>query len=238
MKSQQLLAGLILIVSTSLCYASVYVGGEAGYQNMQMTVTKNSAAAVGGATILDGTDNFHLREVPVDIFIGYAYNTTSSWYLAAEASVDVNHNPITLGTVSTINGVTNDQRIRAVTRYDYHIDVLPGWYLCRGTLLYLRAGYAAAQFRQVPVDSSNNPPPFLASINQQRYLHGFNAGIGLQALVTKNWYYRVQYNHTWYQSFTAHRNDSVVNASARYQFSADKATVALVYEWDGDGFLL
>src|SRR5690606_31263710 len=154
----------------------------------------NSVAVGSGAFRGSFSEASHLRALTVPIYLGYRLNFTDAFSLAAEASFDLSQNRQQEEIYYPATTAITFTSIERTLRHAYRFDLIPSYQLCSGTYLYLRAGYAGAQFyaRNTGIGSDPAVFPSMAIVYN---LKGYDIGGGMQSQLYNQWFYRVQYIH-------------------------------------------
>ncbi|MHB1949189.1 MAG: outer membrane protein, partial [Gammaproteobacteria bacterium] len=128
----------------------------------------------------------------------------------------------TLGDASTNTSDVDGggTHIRIGTRYDFGISLLPGMLLNEHTLGYLRIGADATRFNTLVRD-----PSLLAQSSQAKTKTGLELGFGLETSIWCKLNLRLEYLHTYYQTYYTSVN--------RYKIhpSSDRINLGLIYNF-------
>ncbi len=220
----------ITLMPLALADNTYYLGVQTGYQVAKLNIDSMTTSAVNGATLLNNSNNINLRKVPVQFYVGMGHYFNNPWYLGLEGLFDINNHLQIDGPVISLPGTnTVDFRVKRRLRYQYRIDVMPGYKICNGVLAFIHVGYDAAQFDSIPFSLANDPAPNLPSRLFNKWLHGYDIGVGLDTQFWNHLNLRIEYTHQQFKSFSTQLINNVINARQHFKISADEMTIGLEY---------
>jgi len=110
-----------------------------------------------------------------------------------------------------------------------------GWLANPSTLWYLTAGYTEAQF-----DNFNSYPIFADDQRGDQTFSGYFVGAGLDTRLTGNWFLRLEYRYSQFDSetvFSGNASDSIVGVDSRIDVEPSMHTARLVLTYKlGGGY--
>lgn len=193
-----------------------YLGALAGYDAFRLhqsfSDADNSFSMTGSLTGWTG-----------GLFAGYGQYFQNYYYLGGEILANYNGQNQTVMSASDNDGDNNSQRAKAEGTFG--IAILPGLKLQDTVLGYLRLGYNWTRFNS-SYSSFDAGDGSTVSVSSNKTEGGFDAGIGLEALLTDNWSMRTEYNHVWYNSANL---ISPPAGSANTEISDNQFNVGFVY---------
>lgn len=169
----------------------IYVGVQGGYDayrvRQSLTSVIGTSSTVNSATGWVGGLNF-----------GYGQNINEWLYLGGELLA--NYDGSSTRTMS-FNDNDGDLFLNKVQpKGTVGLSFLPGLRLNNASLGYLRLGYDWTRFYASATAADAGGASTTA--NKTTTQGGWDFGLGLETLVSKNWSVRTEYNHVWYNSFS------------------------------------
>lgn len=190
-KFQVTLAGALMLGISAAATAaspSLYLGGQLGYQNIEMEQTAESFG-------YNSTTDYSGKGLAGGVFAGMKFDITPEFYLAPE---------INLGYSSADGGVTNDYGsgytsfIEVEAKKTYGLAALAGYSITDSTDVYGRLGYQWTEFEATA--GFTDPIYGNASESESKTFGGVRVGVGAQTAVAENLALRVDWSYTDYSS--------------------------------------
>jgi len=214
-------------------YAGAGVGGSflSAHEFTNTTATVSTGTGVGATSAsVPFSSNRSLRKNSVmgSLYLGYG----SVWdpvYLGLEASLKFSHgkmrnNDTAQGVVAPA-GVTTTVTLTKTTQtkfrpVEFALDIRPGVFITKGTLLYARVGAAWNRFRAFTSTNVTTTTPSLAIAPQNQTLvqharkrAGLRLGLGLEQEICENWVVRGDYVYTHFRKLNLHPNTLTATAA-------------------------
>jgi len=222
-------AGALLLVSSSLCFAGdFYVGGGLGpeFADFRQDSTVQSKGGVAGTFYVKNQSHLAAKGIFGTVFAGYGevFSTErQDFYLAGEVNFNLSTANLTSYNKEFINMTFSKSDYRV--QRSLGISLLPGILLTDTTLLYGRVGFSEGKFRVATTDPSLR--------KSSKYYNGFRYGFGLGQGVTEDWAIRVEYSDVAYRNVEMLTRDpiSAVTKGTTISPQTSQTEFSLVYSF-------
>ncbi|MEA9602501.1 outer membrane beta-barrel protein [Polynucleobacter sp. MG-28-Ekke-A2] len=194
MKKNLLVAALLTTITTiATAQTNPFEGPSVGV----------SVSSVGGTTDISGTSsgNAGQQSIIPTVDVGYAFGITKEIALGLTGTYDL---------ADTKGGTAGDANL--VGKKHYSINLKPGYVLGTSTMIYALVGYNR-------MSGTMNYNGYTGTSN----LNGIGYGLGIEALLSKNIYARIEGQQVKYSSSTM--------SGVTYKPSATLATLGLGYKF-------
>lgn len=220
--------GILSIVLSNLCFASVYVGGALGPEGATFSqrahVVGQNPNATSGVFDVRATNHFSGTGVFGSIFGGYDWRFTP-YYIGLEIN----------GNLSSVEyDLTNDEYIHHNFGKTYFtiknnegISLLPGIFLAENTLVYGRIAYANGHLKIF-----EGADPSIQSLTQN--LNGIRYGVGIRQAMSPQWALMMDYSQINYEHVKSHTFDpfGVVTKDTKITPSTAQIAFGVIYHFD------
>lgn len=162
--------------------------------------------------------------------LGYGTVMDNNFYIGVEGHGTYHDLGFTRSAPFRILGANATVSTRVSMDWDWGVDLMPGYVWNSNVLLFGKIGYRGADFN-LRTSSANgfdvNNVARNFNFSRDRYLNGFNLGLGVKYSFNTNWSAWIEYDYTW---FSTANNTAIFglplfqvnhtfenNAKARYQ---------------------
>jgi len=174
-----------------------YVGAQVGYDMYRIKNDADFIDFFGNEFSIDPTVS--ANGWAGGLFVGYG-KYWDTFYLGGEifangsgAKADWD------GTFTDIFGNTFDIDTDVKIKSEYGVSLLPGYKVNNNSLVYVRVGYNWARIdADVDATSTFFPFTFTDSGDNNKTLHGWSGGLGIETLIVDNFSVRTEYTYTKY----------------------------------------
>lgn len=179
------------------------------------------------------------------LFAGYGHYF-DMFYLGAELNANASNADTSFSrSVTTFVGTPiqafSSYNVNVKARTSYGVALLPGIKLNDSSLLYVRLGYLRSNFKIS--ENFTNPisifvPPFLVSGSSNKWVNGFNYGVGIETAIAEQVSIRGEFDHTQFNSRTISHTfvnqpfvGDVVTTSTSIKPSNNEFMLSLLYHF-------
>lgn len=215
-----------------------YIGAGVGYDSGRVHQRSDTSLTDITGPIFTQTTSFNHSATGWMGGLFAGYGKYFDWfYLGLEINGNWSASDSTFS-YQNILGVDVNTKVR--TRGSYGIALLPGLKINDSTLFYVRLGYLRTNFKGTGDFTLVDPTDATVdtfSVSSNRWVNGFNYGVGLESYVVEDVSLRGEFTHTTYNSrsatatFVDPLSGDTITSSTKFEPSNNEFMLSLIYHF-------
>lgn len=214
--SSTMFASAAPVMQAAPSFTGFYAGADVGFRSLQIRQNDSNRSL-----FLDNTSTNDSTETqPTEgLHIGYGYQFNNNVYLGAKAFAQIAQgNTDSSATYATSTGVNRTAHTNFNYNNVYGINAQLGYVLTPNFLPYITAGYQALYLHYSDDGGfTTDPSHYAYSIN--KYLNGWDAGLGMHYKVTNHVLLNAEFTGAWYGSVKATAADGYTSKITTYAYT-------------------
>lgn len=190
-------ATLFGFAATSQAATELFIGAEAGYQNIDV---ENSAGYSDQFSQFNASTDTSLTGMSGGIFAGVKYNISNSFYLATEVNIGTSNAKGGTSLSNNYQGGSYSESAELEAGTSYGVGLLAGFNITEATSLYGRLGYQRTNFELT--ESYNDSFYGSESVSGDEDLNGVRYGVGIETALTPTVALRLDWSQTQYSDYS------------------------------------